>query len=158
MSDEENDILLEMNEGKGYFDIELTENGEDLKGAVNLRNAAGIMIFSERRTNSDDQVPNQAGYAGDSMDAVDEDILGSKLWQRLRGKSLQSHLPEAEEDVQEALQELITQGIASAINVTASYVGNANQRMRLDIEIVRLVGENVQFNYVWEQPLFGNGS
>ena len=156
MPEEANDIALEYNVEKGHFDIEFTDDGFDLKGAVNLRNAVGIMIFSERRTNSDDDVPNQAGYPGDALDDIDESNLGSKLWQRLRGKSLAKHLPEVEQDIKEALQELIDQGIAKTISVVASYAGTAKHRLNFQVEIVRQSGENLKFNYVWEQPLFAN--
>ena len=153
---EENDVALEYNEEKHHFDVELTDEGFDLKGAVNLRNAVGIMIFSERRTNADDDFPNQGGYPGDVLNDIDEPNLGSKIWQLLRSKSLARHLPETEEDIKEALQELIDQGIAVSINVVAAYLGEVKQLLTFEVEIVRLTGENLRFNYVWEQPLFAN--
>jgi len=151
---EVNDILFEYNEFKDFFDVELTEDGCDLKPAVNLRNAAGICIFTDRRSDADDIVPNEMGYPGDDLNAINEKSLGSKLWLRLRGKSLPATLTEAEADVKESLQWLLDDKIASAINVEAEFLGTAKQALRFVGEIVRLDGENLKFNYVWEQPLF----
>jgi len=157
MTDDENDIALEYDKEAKGFDLRLTDDGCDLLPAVNLRNAAGICIFSERRTNADDPVPNMAGYPGDALDDIDESNLGSKLWLALRGKATDDKLPVFKQYVEESLQWMIDDGIASAVNVNAFYSGTPGERLNLNIEIVRLTGENLQFAYVWDQPLLRNG-
>jgi len=156
MTNDQNDVFIEYNTEKKFFDIELSDNGKDLKAAVNLRNAVGICLFCERRTDSDDLFPNMAGYAGDALNDLGETNLGNKIWQYLRGKTIDRFLPQIEQDCEEALQWLIDDFIASSVNVTATYDGETKQRLRFEVEIVRLTGENLQYAYVWQQPLFAN--
>lgn len=156
MDIEENDIYFQFNKFKGYWDIEFTEDGTDLLAAANLVNAVGICIFTDRRSNSDDIVPNQKGYAGDALNGENELPLGSKLWMLLRGKSLPSVLIDAEKFVTESLQWLLDDGIAKELNPVASYENGNKELLRVDLEIVRLTGEKLKFSYVWEQNLLFN--
>ena len=102
-----NDIHLECNTEKGFFDLELVENGSDLLGAVNLRTSIGISIFTDRRTNDDDTIPNSAGWAGDAIRPEGENLLGSKMWLFLREKTLDTNLSRARDFTEEALQWLL---------------------------------------------------
>ena len=95
MSGEQNDIHLEWNEDKGFFDLELLLDGSDLLAAVDLRTSISISLFIDRRTNDDDTIPNEAGWPGDAIRDVGEDLLGSKLWLLQNQRAVDPLLPVA---------------------------------------------------------------
>ena len=150
---DENDIHLEFNEEKGFFDLELTEDGSDLLGAVNLRTSIGISLFTDRRTNDDDLVPNAAGWAGDAIRPEGEDLLGSKMWQFLREKTLDEHLISAKGFVEDALQWLLTDNVCKSISADVNYLSKPKGIMTIVVDVVRFDGLNEKFEYVWNQKL-----
>jgi len=148
-----NDIHLECNTEKGFFDLELTENGEDLLGAVNLRTSIGISIFTDRRTDDNDTIPNAGGWAGDAIRPEDEDLLGSKIWLLHREKTLDSNLSRAKQFITEALDWLLTDNVVSDLQVNVTYLSKPKGVMQIITDVTRLTGLNESFSYVWEQKL-----
>ena len=148
-----NDIHLEFNKEKGFFDLELTEDGTDLLGAVNLRTSIGISLFTNRRTNDDDIIPNAGGWSGDAIRPEGRDLLGSKLWTLRSEKTLDSVLVLAKQFVEESLQWLLDDNVARALNVQTAYLSKPKGIMTIVVDVVRFSGLNESFSYVWDQKL-----
>jgi phage gp46-like protein len=122
---ESNDISLEFDCDKNFYDLDLTGDGSDLLAAVN----------------------------GDSLNTVDEDLLGSKLWLLLRQKTLDSNLPRIEQFARDSLQWLIDDNVAESVTVFAEYTSKIKGIMKVTVQVVRLTGEDRKFEYVWNQQL-----
>ncbi len=148
-----NDIHLEDSEEKGFFDLELTEDGTDLLGAVNLRTSIGISILTDRRTDSNDTIPNAGGWAGDAIRREGRDLLGSKLWLLHREKTLDVNLIRAKQFVEESLQWLLDDNVARVVTATVTYLSKPKGIMTIVVDVVRFTGLNEKFEYVWEQQL-----
>jgi phage gp46-like protein len=151
--DEENDIHLECNEIKGFYDLELVADGSDLLGAVNLRTAIGISIFTDRRSNSDDLIPNQGGWPGDSIRPDNEDLLGSKLWMYYTEIAIDEHLPPIEDTVRESVQWLLDDNVAKEITVSAFWVSKPNGILQINTDVTQFDGTGERYEYVWNQKL-----
>ena len=106
-------------DSNGQFDIALGDY--DLTSDQGLRTAVLISLFTDRRADDDDQLPDgsndRRGYWGDSYPDIDGDELGSRLWLLSREKQTTDVLIRAREYCQEALQWLIDDGIASTVEV-----------------------------------------
>lgn len=109
----------------GVFDIDI--DGADLLADSGMRTAVAVSLFSDRIAEPDDVIPdgtdNRRGYWADAW-AADGDKFGSRLW--LLGREMQTTavLTRAEEYTREALQWLLDDGAASAVNATASWADN----------------------------------
>jgi phage gp46-like protein len=121
------------------FAGDLTVSGPSLENDDGLETAVVISLFTDRRAKAGDPLPdgvlNRRGWWGDSFPSVAGDRIGSRLWMLAREKQLPSVLARAREYAIEALQWLIEDGVARAVNVTAEVVRNGV--LGLSIEIVR---------------------
>jgi len=146
-----NDILLEFNNEKGFFDIELDSAGADLQGATNLITSILIQLFTDARSNSDDPVPDSRGWAGDSLNPEGKQNIGSRLWIVENDFMTQDLLTKIENLATDALQTIIDQGIAKKITIDASFLNKVNGEIELKIDVTD-PQENAQiFKYVWDQ-------
>ncbi len=88
-----------------------------------LKTAIIISLFSDRRANADDVLPNETGdrrgWFGDNFAAVDGDQIGSRLWLLSREKQMPNVLLKAREYCVEALQWMIQDGVAKSVDVVA---------------------------------------
>lgn len=129
----------------------LVENG-DLKVDKGLETAVSISLFTHRRV-TDQQLPeletSKEGWWGDMFPETDNDQIGSRLWTIRRRKRTQETLLLAEDYTREALQWLIEDGVASAIDVEGEY--DSNGFLNLAIQITRPPGTTSRFNVIWEQ-------
>ncbi len=89
-----------------------------------LNTAVFISLFSRRRADDDDTLPephsNREGWWGDGLGPRDEagDLIGSRLWLLNRSKASQSTLNLAKSYALEAVQWLVDDGIAAAVDVS----------------------------------------
>lgn len=97
--------------------------GPSLANDDGLQTAVLISLFTHRRAEPDDVLPNSAlgrrGWWGDAFPVVEGDLIGSRLWLLWREKRLDSALRRAEEYAREALRWLVEDGVARSVNVTA---------------------------------------
>lgn len=95
----------------------------DLSTTESLYSAVLYSLFTDRRASEDDVIPDgtndRRGCWAD--DFIDEESEGSKLWLLDRSKQLQSVLNDAEQYAREALQWIIVDGLATRIDVAASW-------------------------------------
>lgn len=144
------DILI--NHDDGAFDLAIA--GDDLSTIEDLQTAVALSIFTNRRAPDDVVLPaeytDRGGWWGDIGDA-DGYQLGSHLWLLQREKTTAETVARAEQYAAEALQWLIDDGIAAAVNVTAERCGLDN--ISLDIQIIRPIGTalDLRFASLWEQ-------
>jgi phage gp46-like protein len=140
------------------FDPDLLEgdflfSNNDLEMDDGIGTAVLISLFTDRRANDDDELPDEQGskrgWVGDLIDpVVTGDQIGSRLWLLERSKITQETLNLAEEYAQEALEWLIDDGVAQTVTVTAEEQRLIDgDRLNLTVEIFKSDGDNVVFNF-----------
>lgn len=91
-----------------------------------LATAVVLSLFTDRLANADDDLPGptsgRRGWWGDTYAEQQGDLIGSRLWLLARSKQLPAVLLLAEQYAKEALQWLLEDGVASAVDVTAEVV------------------------------------
>jgi len=130
------DIRMVFDAQVGYGD--LVEKDHDLERDPGLETAVIVSLFSNRRAEEGDALPDQdssrEGWWADSLEGAEPH--GSKLWLLGREKIVPARLlPRAQQYVKEALQWMIDDGAASEINVTATRY--SRDTIRIAIEVVR---------------------
>lgn len=144
------DLALLLDQDIASADIAVL--GGDFVADDGLQTAILISLFSDARAADDDVLPqpggDRQGWWGDIGATVDGDHLGSRLWLLTREKQLPSVLTRAEAYAREALQWLVDDGVASTVNVVASFLRPG--WLGLAIEIGRPIGPARQrFDYAW---------
>jgi phage gp46-like protein len=137
--------------GVGNFNLQLNAAGDDLLADDGLETSVIISLFSDKRL-PDGQTPNDGtndprGWWGDLGDA-DGQQIGSLLWLLWREKVLPATVERAVEYCKDALQWMINDGIASAVNVIGERGGL--YQISLGIEILRPAGETLRYAYLWD--------
>lgn len=120
-----------------------------LKEDAGLETAVVLSLFTDRRAQAGDALPDgsagRRGWWGDHFAEVEGDRIGSRLWLLSREKQMPAVLARAREYALEALQWLIDDGIARAVNVEAEVVRNGVLGLR--IEIVRSDAPVAQYRF-----------
>jgi phage gp46-like protein len=131
------DIRIVYDAAQGYGDLDVVDR--DLDRDAGLETAVAVSLFSNRRADAEDILPDaDGGRAGWWADALndDGDKIGSKLW--LLGREAmrpQDVIPRAKQYAREALQWMIDDGVAQEIIANAERI--AMNEIRLTINIVR---------------------
>lgn len=122
--------------------------GAALESGNDLQTAVLISLFSDRLATADDIIPdatgNRRGWWGDLGATIP---IGSRLWLLSREKLTQSVANRAKTYITEALQWLITDGVAAQINVSTTITAPA--MLGAVIQIVRSTGVTVTLNFAW---------
>ena len=122
--------------------------GAALESGNDLQTSVLISLFSDRQATADDVIPdstgNRRGWWGDLGATIP---IGSRLWLLSREKLTQSVANRAKTYITEALQWLITDGVAAQINVSTMII--APTMLGAVIQIVRSTGVTVTLNYAW---------
>lgn len=139
--------------GNGYgWDIGL--DGKNLSTDPGLETAVVISLFTDRRAENDDTLPDwsgdQRGWWADAYSEYENDRIGSRLWLLAREKTMSSVLERAKEYAREALAWMIEDGLAAEILVEAER--GRGDILGLSIDIIKPSGELVNFIYqdIWE--------
>ena len=86
-----------------------------------------VSLFTDRRARPDDPLPAgngdyRRGWVGDALADRSDDRIGSRLWLLRREKQTEETRRRAEEYCREALAWLVSDGLASRIDVSAEWV------------------------------------
>lgn len=137
----------------GRFDMAM--EGADLAGDDGLETAVVISLFTDRRAEADDTIPDgsgdRRGWWGDGWSETEGDRIGSRLWLLAREKELPVVARRAEEYAEEALAWLLAEGVARAVRVTAEQV----RRGVLGLTIVIERPDGTAWERVWDYQLRG---
>lgn len=132
---------------------DLSMLGADLQTDDGLRTAIIISLFTDRRAEPDDVLPQDGGdprgWWGDSLADVPGDQMGSRLWLLAREKQLTSVVTRARQYALEALAWLIADGVASSVDVLAEI--SAPGVLGIRVQVSRPAGPaRQQFDFVWK--------
>jgi phage gp46-like protein len=121
--------------------------GADLAAGTDLETPVLISLFTDRRADADDTVPDPSGdRRGWWGDALFARPLGSRLWLLERAKRTEAVRLAAEGYILEALQWLIDDGIAAAVEASAEWRG---AQLLAAVSITQPDGTSTTFNYAW---------
>lgn len=118
-----------------------------------LATAVLISLFSDRRANDDDTLPeagaDRRGWWGDIAPPVPGDRIGSRQWLLSRGKRRPEDVRLVKDYAAEALAWMLEDGLASAIDIETEAV--AESAIALGVSITRPAGPARQrFDFLWE--------
>lgn len=122
--------------------------GSQLAAGSDLVTAVIISLFTDRAAEPDDVVPDGSGDPRGWW--ADGDVkIGSRLWLLERAKKTQDTLARAQNYCQEALQWLIDDGVASAIDVYVEW--QASNRLAIQVTVIQDDGSHrvLQFAWAW---------
>ena len=137
------------------FDLAAGVSGAVLAEDAVLRTAVIASLFTWRRANADDVLPDPAGsdrkgYWGDSFALVGGRQVGSRLWLLSRRILNAATAEEARQMCVEALDWLIEDEVAAAVEVIVTVV--PPRRLNLGVRIRRHDGTVVDLDFgdVWQ--------
>ncbi len=117
------DIALKQNE---TLEFDVLINGPDLQSDSGLRTAIILSLFTDQLVGSDEEIPdgtdNRRGWWADSFTEVAGDLIGSRLWLLNREKQIDQVLEKGRDYAQASLQWMLTDGVASQIEVETEWV------------------------------------
>lgn len=89
-----------------------------------LETSVILSLFTDRRANADDVIPDASndrrGWWADQFADINNDQFGSRLWLLSREKQLSAVMTRAKQYADEALQWLVDDGVAESVEVVAS--------------------------------------
>jgi phage gp46-like protein len=142
------DISLLFLPGQTTGDIALS--GADLATEFPLQTAVMMSLFTDRRAGEDDEPTEscRGGWWGDTFSRIEHDRIGSRLWLLRRSKETQDTVNLGRLYAEEALQWLLDDNIAEAVNVDAFIVRRGV--LGLHIHITQPTGvQEMHYQYVW---------
>ena len=97
----------------------------NLMPAEPLVRAVIVSLFTWRRANADDELPGNElmGWWADTYADVPDDRIGSRLWLLSRSVLSAKTVVDAKDYATEALQWLLDDGVASAVQATGQRIG-----------------------------------
>ena len=117
------DLAITFDADINVLNFAASVSGGDLANDDGLKAAVLYSLFTDKRAESDDEIPDatddRRGYWGDSV--LDESE-GSHLWLLTREKQTRETLNRAEAYAREALQWLIDDGHANQIDVVGEWL------------------------------------
>ena len=148
------DVALIWNADAFAGDIDVADGAVVLDEG--MRTAILLSLFTDARANDDDELPepggDRGGWWGDAFAEIDGDAIGSRLWLLRREKRLSAVLLRAREYCLEALQWLVRDRVASAIDVEVEAQGE--DRLAIAISITRPNGPGRQrYDFTWEKSV-----
>lgn len=117
-----------------------------------LIRAVIISLFTWRRANPDDPVDgSRQGWWGDATAGVNGDRIGSRLWLLGREKMLPETFNRAREYASEALQWLVDDQVAAAVEVAVERYGMAGMALVVTISRADRRLTELRFADVWQR-------
>lgn len=150
------DIALQFLPGAWSADLAIVAG--DLAKDDGLRTAVLISLFTDARARDDDALPDvnadRRGWWGDMANADPNDRIGSRLWLLARAKAVPVTAICARDMAREALDWLIADGIAAAVEVDCTLMPVTAARptaaLLIAITIVRPSGARLAIDFLWD--------
>ena len=111
------DIAIQYDNSMQYGDLSM--DGDDLLMDNGLESAVLISLFTDARADQDELPYTDADPRGWVFEDVDGITFGSKLWLLERSKLTSETLALAEDYARTALEWMLTDGVASEVEVSA---------------------------------------
>lgn len=127
-------------------------SGGALSSEPDLQTAVLISLFTDRRAEADDSLPDQTlslrGWWGDALSSR---RIGSRLWLLSREKQLREVVNRAKEYAEEALAWLVDDGIAKRVTVHAEIVQTGMIGLAVLIERNQAQPARFRYELAWKQ-------
>lgn len=115
-----------------------------------IKTAVLISLFTDRRAEDDDPLPNPGGSKrGWWGDAFADRHIGSRLWLLGREKQLREVVNRAREYAEEALAWLVEDEVASRVQVAASIAAPGWLALEIVVERETSAPAKFKFDYAW---------
>lgn len=115
-----------------------------------IKTAVLISLFTDRRAESDDPLPNpDASLRGWWGDAFADRRIGSRLWLLGREKQLREVTVRAREYAEEALAWLVEDEVASSVQVAAYIAAPGWLALEVAVERETSAPAKFKFDYAW---------
>lgn len=152
------DIKLFVNNGVSSLAEIRMDSVADIKRDPTLENSILISLFTDRRSEVDDVLPDNSndkrGYWGDTIEETTNDSTGSRLWLLGRNKMEDNLLSFAEEYTRESLDWMIEDGVAEEIDVLVEKYDDTTILINLTI---KQAGEDndifFKYYYNWKEQI-----
>ena len=135
-------------------DFIFNSSTQDFEYDEGLETAVMISLFTDRRANNDDELPDPSstdkrGWWGDLANPyVEGDQIGSRLWLLERSKTLATVPQLAKQYAREALQWMVDDGVAVKIEVDSERQGTpGNDILALSVKIYKIDGTDITYKY-----------
>jgi phage gp46-like protein len=146
--------------GYGFADVRLVGSGLDTTN--DLATAVIVSLFTDRLADAADKLPqnetDRKGWWGDTYADNTGDLIGSRLWLLFRTTANDRTPLIAKSYILEALQWLIDDGVAGAIDARCFFLPGATgavtqRRLGSIVTIFRqgFAPLNMEFSWVWSQ-------
>lgn len=146
----------------GHADIVLEDSKRDVESDKGLETAVLISLFTNKRVNEEDLLPDsvdeKSGWWG--FDITEDPFVGSRLWLLRRSKNVSSIRSLTEEYAKEALNWMISLGVADKIDVSVNVLNR--ETVIIDVDVIRPeisgVGQfTYRYYYNWESQIVKRG-
>lgn len=136
----------------------LLENGS-LSQDNGLQTAVIQSLFTDRRARNDDILPDgeedKRGWFGNAY-LLETGQLGSRLWLLKREKLTKEIVNRAKEYIEECLQWIIDENIASSLTVITEVSAPGVLGFQVQIEKPNLQSIKFKYSYVWKEESYKN--
>lgn len=128
-------------------------DGTLLAADGDLETAVILSLFTDRRADPEDALaggePEKRGWFGDAVPVVEGDRIGSRLWLLARRKQSTETLNLAVEYCREALQWMIDDGVARAVEIEAEWIRTGVLGLRIGIVRPNIEPRRFKYDVVW---------
>lgn len=143
-------------DGTIFADLAIVDG--DLGADEGLETAVLISLFTDRfvpKEELPDGIEDSRGWWADALSEIPEDKIGSRIWLLDRGKLDLKTKNRMKDFADEALAWMLSEGIASKVEVTTLLVQNT--RIELNVKIYKPDGDNIPFRFLWDGQAMKRG-
>lgn len=142
-------LTIETDAGTPCADLSIACS--DLAVGNELSTAILLSLFSDRRANDDDVIPDGTDPRGWWADALDGQRIGSRLWLLERARKLPEVLRLAQEYAAEALAWLVADGVVKSAAVQASFADDC-KTLLFAVHVCKPDGKSLawRYRYAWD--------
>lgn len=146
------DILTAYNNTGGAVRLDYQVDAPGLAQDDGLQSAVVLSLFTDRRADEDDVLPDgsdRRGWWGDSVADQAGDQIGSRLWLLRREKASDQTLQRARQYAAEALRWMVDDGVVKRVDVAAEYQrpDGSGRTLALQTTLTRQDNSTVRYRF-----------